>query len=379
MGLLGGGRSGRGLLRAVAGMPISLVQGAGRLLIPAGAATGGAPSGPLGSGSSGGKVAGDDSLADQWVRFLMSQAERDLEMRQQQHQRLAAENGGSVGGSSPRIPTPPHEAARSVSGYQTGSVPWQGVAAPPSDKQPRYQAGGSEKPQQQVPYSGLEPLPPPLPLSSSASSFTAVELNRPSYVQPAPNLVPTAATAHTYLPSGPTPTDQMTQSWRSSTAASASALASRPPHEASRPHEAPMPFNPFGSELLHKPTASIIGGPHDSGRGSAPQHEPRIAARESQPLGSYTAPSTAVPPPFFDAEGTAASAIAGPYKSAAVPTSALLPPPVGGHSLHYQIAAAEPSAPSQAGGPQPLPLPIGATAAYGRPYGSSEAPFTHQR
>jgi hypothetical protein len=82
IGVIGAGR--HSLLGTIAGVPLSIVQGAGRMLVAGG-----------GQGSEvttmqGNKVIhrlGGDSnegLADQWVRFLMSQAERDLEQQLQQ-------------------------------------------------------------------------------------------------------------------------------------------------------------------------------------------------------------------------------------------------------------------------------------------------------
>ncbi|GAX75949.1 hypothetical protein CEUSTIGMA_g3392.t1 [Chlamydomonas eustigma] len=75
----------RGLLGSIAGVPFSIVQGAGRMLV----AGGGQGSEAVMQGSSLiSRPLGDsnEGLADQWVRFLMSQAERDLEQQQHQQQ-----------------------------------------------------------------------------------------------------------------------------------------------------------------------------------------------------------------------------------------------------------------------------------------------------
>ena len=116
VGVLGGGR--RGLLRTVAGMPISFVQGAGRML--AGGSGGGA--GPTaagaGAGSGAGTAADDgDGLADQWVRFLMSQAERDLVVGLQQQQQL----GGAV--AVPPTETHPVQHQQQQQLSSVGSLP----------------------------------------------------------------------------------------------------------------------------------------------------------------------------------------------------------------------------------------------------------------
>lgn len=107
MGLIGGRR---GFLRSVAGMPLNLLQGAGRVLV--GPAPG---AGTAGGGSTLGR-GGSDSLADQWVQFLLSQTELE-QQQQQQMQQLQQLRQPSSGGTASGLPASSMPASAGTAGF----------------------------------------------------------------------------------------------------------------------------------------------------------------------------------------------------------------------------------------------------------------------
>lgn len=86
VGLVAGQR--RGLLRSVAGMPFALVKGVGSALV-----------GSSRSGGPGKEGAAGDNIADQWIEFLLHQAER--EARPSESEGLSS-SSGMVGGQASR-------------------------------------------------------------------------------------------------------------------------------------------------------------------------------------------------------------------------------------------------------------------------------------
>ncbi|GIM10867.1 hypothetical protein Vretimale_14473, partial [Volvox reticuliferus] len=178
LGLMG---SRRGLLSRVAGAPLALVSGAGRMLVRAGSQ--GSPGGGHGGGFAAPPTGGGgDSLADQWVQFLLSQDEaaqrqQQLQLQQQQHPPLHSAGGlthsQAQAGSNQQQPDLAAAAAAALSYSQTTVAPaptsssFAAAMAAPSPPPPPQQQ------QQQVQSTNHYP-------HSSTASMTQLQLYQAS-------------------------------------------------------------------------------------------------------------------------------------------------------------------------------------------------------